>query len=157
MIVYHGSDREIPFPDVIHSKQRVDFGPGFYVTPLREQAVSWARRFQRNGLPAVVSAYELMDQAFSLPGMLHFEAYDEAWLDFIAACRRGKPMGDYDLIWGGVANDKVFDTIELYFDSLIDRTTALQRLIYQKPNDQICIRSQTVIDQYLRFRGSEKL
>ena len=157
MTVYHGSDREIPAPDVFHSRRRVDFGPGFYVTPLREQAINWAKRFKRSGRGAIVSEYELADQVFLSVRALRFEAYDEAWLNCVAACRRDEPSGEYDLVMGGVANDNVFDTIELFFDGLIDQKTALQRLIYQKPNYQICIRSQKVIDHYLRFKGSERL
>ena len=37
---------------------------------------------------------------------------------------------DYDLVVGGVANDKVFKTVELFFDGLIDKTEAISRLRY---------------------------
>lgn len=33
----------------------------------------------------------------------------------------GKDATDYDLVVGGVANDKVFNTVELFFDGLIDK------------------------------------
>lgn len=33
----------------------------------------------------------------------------------------GKDATDYDLVVGGVANDKVFNTVELFFDGLIRR------------------------------------
>lgn len=36
----------------------------------------------------------------------------------ILNCRSGKDITDYDLVMGGVANDKVFNTVELYFDGL---------------------------------------
>ena len=38
MILYHGSFLEIAKPDLVHSRPNVDFGRGFYVTPLYEQA-----------------------------------------------------------------------------------------------------------------------
>ena len=41
MTVYHGSILEIQNPDVIHSKKYLDFGKGFYVTSIREQAERW--------------------------------------------------------------------------------------------------------------------
>lgn len=44
MIVYHGSDTIVENPDVIHSKKYLDFGKGFYVTTVREQAERWAKR-----------------------------------------------------------------------------------------------------------------
>lgn len=49
MIVYHGSSIEVSKPDIYHSRESVDFGKGFYVTPLKEQAVKWAARFKRHG------------------------------------------------------------------------------------------------------------
>ena len=44
MIVYHGSTDVIKQPDVKHSYRLLDFGQGFYVTTVKEQAVRWARR-----------------------------------------------------------------------------------------------------------------
>lgn len=44
MIVYHGSTEAVQNPDVRHSYRSLDFGMGFYVTTVREQAERWARR-----------------------------------------------------------------------------------------------------------------
>ena len=44
MIVYHGSIITVDSPDVQHSYRPLDFGKGFYVTSVREQAERWARR-----------------------------------------------------------------------------------------------------------------
>ena len=41
MKVYHGSWLEISNPDLEHSRIDVDFGKGFYTTPIRDQAVKW--------------------------------------------------------------------------------------------------------------------
>jgi len=86
-----------------------------------------------------------------------FGGYTEEWLDYIAACRSGRNIGKYDVVIGGVANDRVFDTIELFFDGLIDKSVAIERLKYQKPNLQVCFCSQEVIDNYLKFIGSEMI
>ncbi len=59
-----------------------------------------------------------------------------------------------DIVIGGVANDKVFNTIERYLDRLIDKAEAIKRLRYEKPNLQVCFRTQEAIDEYLRFEGS---
>lgn len=64
---------------------------------------------------------------------------------------------DYDIVSGGVANDKVFNTVELYLDGLIDKKESIKRLRYEKPNMQICFRNQATIDHYLKFKGSEKI
>lgn len=64
---------------------------------------------------------------------------------------------DFEIVVGGVANDKVFNTVELYYDHLIDKSEALRRLRYEKPNLQICFRTETVLKKYLHFEGSEQI
>ena len=81
----------------------------------------------------------------------------ERELDFVLNCRRGTDTSDYDVVMGGVANDKVFNTVELFFEGLIDKTEAIKRLRYEKPNMQIAFRTQIVIDECLRFEKGERL
>ncbi len=57
---------------------------------------------------------------------------------------------------GGVANDRVFNTCELYFKHYIDKNIALDRLKYEKPNQQMCIKNQQTIDKYLHFERSRR-
>ena len=87
--------------------------------------------------------------------VLKFDSYSEEWLDFILNCRSGKDITDYDIVIGGVANDKVFNTIELFFDGLIDKTEAIKRLKYEKPNLQICFRTQRALECLLFERGEK--
>lgn len=155
MILYHGSFLPIRHPDIQHSRERVDFGKGFYTTPLYEQAEKWCEKFKRTGEKGIISKYDLDEKAYNNAKVLKFDDYSEEWLDFILSCRRGNDHTDYDIVIGGVANDKVFNTVELYFDNLIDKKEAINRLRYEKPNLQVCIRSQAVIDEYLVFEGSE--
>ena len=49
MILYHGFNVTIMNPDIVHSRKHLDFGCGFYVTPLREQAEKWVEKFMRFG------------------------------------------------------------------------------------------------------------
>lgn len=87
---------------------------------------------------------------------LQFDSYSEEWLDFILNCRSGNDSTDYDLVAGGVANDKVFNTVELFFDGLIDKAEAIRRLRYEKPNLQICFRTEKALS-LLHFEGSGRL
>ena len=147
MILYHGSYLSVKKPDISYSSDNVDFGRGFYTTPIIEQAVSWAARFKRRRGQSVISAYELNDAAMRKDAsVLEFDAYSEEWLDFVISCRRGGNIGTFDVVIGGVANDKVFDTIEAFFNGFYNKTQAIQRLKYEKPNLQYCFRSQSVID-----------
>lgn len=154
MIVYHGSYTEIPFPDSKHSRANVDFGRGFYTTPIYDQAAKWCEKFKRRGKTGIVSQYLFNENAYRELNVLIFDSYSEDWLDFILNCRSGNDSSDYDIVIGGVANDKVFNTVELYFDHLIDKKEAIKRLRYEKPNLQICFRTQTALENYLHYERS---
>lgn len=156
MNLYHGSYVEIEQPDLEHSRNNVDFGRGFYTTPLYEQALKWCGKFKRRNQSGIVSKYWFDEEKMQNLKVLKFDSYSEEWLDFILACRKGKDVTDYDIVIGGVANDKVFNTVELFFDGLIDKTEAINRLQYEKPNLQICFRSEKAIE-CLHFEGSEML
>lgn len=87
MIVFHASTQEIQSPDVVHSRPYLDFGRGFYVTTLRQQAVDYAERFKRRKHQAWLNVYEL-DDCYTNYRFLKFERYDAAWLDFVELAER---------------------------------------------------------------------
>ena len=157
MILYHGSSLAIPKPDIIHSRDRVDFGKGFYTTPLLTQARNWSARFVRLNQQGIVSKYILDEEALKVGKVLDFSSYSEEWLDFIVSCRSGKDHTDYDIVIGGVANDRIFNTIQLYFSDLITKEETISRLRYEEPNQQICFRTQKIIDRFLHYEGCEQL
>ncbi len=155
MILYHASDREIISPDTLHSRIKVDFGKGFYTTPLPEQAAAWCERFLKSGRPGIISKYSFnMDESKKF-NTLYFDSYSEHWLSFVLDCRRGIDVSNYDIVAGGVANDRVFNTVELFCDGLISQDEVIKRLQYEKPNYQICFRNQAAINACLCFKGSE--
>lgn len=160
MKVYHGSTEIVRNPLVDVGRKNLDFGQGFYVTDLKEQAVSWAMRPMNNEKPKYVNVYDLDLGGANKSGVKikSFNSYDEEWLEFVVRNRRGERLWQsYDIIAGGIANDRVFNTIELYATGLITAEEALQRLKYHKPNNQICILRQEIIDNYLVFLEYERI
>ncbi|MCF0193813.1 MAG: DUF3990 domain-containing protein [Bacteroidaceae bacterium] len=152
--VFHGGVSRIETPLAKAGRQNLDFGPGFYLTRLQSQAADWALRASRRLLqPAVINQYSLdVETIQSHHRLLRFEHYDAEWLHFIVACRRGyDPSSDYDCVEGGVANDRVVDTIEGFMNGTIDEAHALSELSRHQPNNQICLLSQAVIDSCLTF------
>jgi len=106
----------------------------------------------------VVSIYEIdMDVLPDKVKILNFDTYSEEWLDFIHICRREKHSGDYDIVIGGVANDRVFNALGLFESGWLDKSEAIKRLRYEQPSIQYCFRNQSIIDNYLKFIGSEVL
>jgi hypothetical protein len=157
MILFHGSNVEVCTPDTIHSRSNLDFGRGFYTTSIRSQAEKWCERFKKKYGVSFISKYELDGAVFSDCSVLKFDTYSAEWLDFIVECRRGNDTDKYNLIIGGVADDKVFNTCELYFRGYIPKETALERLRFEQPNIQYCFKDQNTIDKYLKYIGSEKI
>lgn len=156
MILYHGSYMEITNPDIYHSRDNLDFGKGFYTTTIMEQAQNWSKRFKGKKGKGVISIYTFDEVIIGKEASVkEFMGYTQDWLDYIVACRKGEYREKYDIIIGGVANDKVFDTIELFFDGLIDKYVAIERLKYEKPNTQICFSNQEIINKYLKYQKCE--
>jgi hypothetical protein len=155
MKLYHGSFTAIQRPDLSFSRNTTDFGRGFYTTTIQLQAEKWAARYKRRQSSGVVSVYEIdEDKLRKNAPVLEFDTYSVEWLDFIIKCRRGEPAGNYDLIIGGIANDDVFNTLTVFFRGFIDRTEAIKRLRYEKPNIQYCFKTQAAIDNYLKYKGN---
>lgn len=159
MRVYHGATAEIRFPLVHVGRRDLDFGKGFYVTPIMEQASSWACRPANKHKEHWLNVYDIdYNAVISEFRSKTFHSYNEEWLDFILSCRQGEDKWKaFDFIEGGIANDRIFSTIELYTSHLISKQEALSRLIYENPNQHMCIINQKIINQHLTFIESQKL
>lgn len=159
IIVYHGGTSIVEHPLCRFGRSNLDFGQGFYVTDVRKQAVEWARNVaNRRKEEPLLNRYVLRRDAFiANTRTLIFDAYDANWLEFVVANRQGQnKASDYDYIEGGVANDRVIDTINLYMAGLMTEETALARLSEHQPNNQICLLNQSLTDQYLIFDGTDQ-
>lgn len=158
--VYHGSTDIIISPRSDVGRDNLDFGKGFYITDIRFQAVEWAVKMAaRRNLVPLLNVYDLdRDSILANYRCKVFNAYDEEWLDFIVASRLGeRPWLEYDYIEGGVADDRVVDTINLYMADLMTKDKALERLSEHRPNNQMCLLLQDIIDKYLIYHGTEQL
>lgn len=156
MKLYHGSIVIVDKPLVSYGRDNLDFGKGFYTTSMQSQAEKWVQRFISLGKKCIINIYNF-DNTDILKKYRYkiFLEYNEEWLDFVLSCRGGsKEYQNYDIIEGGIANDKVFNTVELFFTGLIDKSTALQRLKFEKPNNQICFINQEVVDNLIQFESS---
>lgn len=156
MILYHSSDISVTKPDTAHSRDYLDFGKGSYLTSIHEQALRYAQRFIRRQREAWLNVYEF-DFDLSEWKILRLEKYDKVWLDFVAKCRAGKDETDFDLVIGGIANDKVIQTLDRYFDGELSENDTLGLLKFEKPNIQYCIRSEKMLDECLKHIESKKL
>lgn len=154
--VYHAGTDIVDVPDTKFGRRNLDFGQGFYVTDVYDQALNFARaKSIDRRLPARINIYNLhRDAILREARSLIFEKYDDSWLEFIVACRGGKDVWkEYDYVEGGVADDRVINTINLYIQGYISKERVLNNLRYLKPNNQICILNQDLLSRFLKFQN----
>ena len=148
MILYHGSNVEVPKPMLLKAQRELDFGKGFYTTSDKEQALKWAQRTAKRlkQTTGYVTVYEIDDQDISKLRVLKFEAPNAEWLRFVSAHRKGEASDEeWDLIIGPVADDQTMPVIELYLDGAYDEDEGIKRLLPQKLKDQYTFKTEAAI------------
>jgi hypothetical protein len=144
MKVFHGSDVKIEIIDLSKCRIGTDFGHGFYVTKFRKQAEDIAARIASwHDTTLVVTEFDFNEYAFEDKDFktLRFDGYTEKWLDFIVKNRASiasKPMHDFDIVEGPVANDDIAARIYDYLSGDVSKDVFLTELKFKKPMHQIC-------------------
>ncbi|MGL4943302.1 MAG: DUF3990 domain-containing protein [Thermoguttaceae bacterium] len=149
MILYHGSNVAVEKPKLLVPNRTLDFGAGFYTTTNKEQAVGFCEnvyRRQKSG-GKIVSVFEFDERLFGKFSTLQFDQPDTDWLDFVAAHRSGTYSGKvYDLIYGPVANDDVYQTFLLYLSGALNKEQTIQTLKIKELYKQLVFASHAAID-----------
>jgi len=147
MIVYHGSNVEIDSIQLEKCNKYKDFGQGFYVTVLEEQAERMAKRTARRlGGAPIVTAFEFDKSRLTGLNYKEFKHVDREWAMFIIN-NRDKDFEDisselsnhdnkYDVVSGAVANDDIATTFALFRDGIIDSEILTARLEYKELSNQ---------------------
>lgn len=152
MILYHGSNMQVLSVDMAKCMPGKDFGCGFYLTDIKEQAEYMAKRrvkIARYG-EAIVSSY-LFDEQVLLDGSISvkvFEKPSEEWALFILANRNNESrqnVHSYDVVIGPVADDGVAFQLERYEQGMISLEVLVKELTYRKLNKQYFFGTQKAI------------
>ncbi len=137
MKLYHGTNAVFDQIDLSKSKPNKDFGQGFYLSPDYDQALNMANIKTDQlleGVP-IVMVFEVNEADIKSLHTLHFEDYSEQWAEFILANRNNatdKPIHDYDIVIGPIADDRVGVQLWKYENQLIDLPTLVSKLKYMK-------------------------
>ena len=159
MICYHGSDTIVDVPRILEKKRPLDFGGGFYVTTSKTQAERWAIKvsYRNNTTHRCVNRYEFdLKRAELELNVIRFEVADEKWLNFICDNRSGKTTGNYDIVIGPVADDRVYRVVVEYENGDVDKETALKKLKTESLCDQILFHTEKAL-KYLKYVDTEVL
>lgn len=148
MLLYHGSNEIVEYPEIRKARFHKDSYFGFYCTQYSEQAERWATRYGKNGY---INKYEYVPNT-SLK-CLKFEKMTEEWLDLVVACRSGKSH-TYDIVEGPMADDTIYNYIQNFIDGKISRAAFWELVRFKYPTHQISFHTISALDT-LTFVGSE--
>lgn len=149
MILYHGSNVAIDEVNLEKCRPFKDFGQGFYLTTLLDQARAMARRTTERageGEPTVTSFFLPDDWEARGLRTLRFVGPTQEWALFVTnnRNRRFADVSDslcnrdnkYDIVAGPVADDRIVASFQLYLDEFISLDELVERLRYRKLSDQ---------------------
>lgn len=149
MKLYHGSNMVIDQIDLSKCKPFKDFGQGFYLTEIKEQAEQMARRTSAiYGGEPIVTEFELDEIALKNLSVKTFEEPNEEWALFVMANRSRKNMQSihsFDIVRGPVADDTIATLFRNFDDGLIDLQMLVNGLKYKKVSSQYFFHSAEAI------------
>ncbi|MBE6346228.1 MAG: DUF3990 domain-containing protein [Lentimicrobiaceae bacterium] len=158
MRLYHGTNVDIYEIDINKCNPNKDFGQGFYLTDIKEQAISMAKRrvrIDKSG-EVVIIEYNFNEEHLS-NGSLKVKIFDKPskeWALFILNNRRNstlKYQHDYDIVIGPVANDGVVFQLDRYENNMITLDILVEELSYQKLNKQYFFGTEKAISKLIRL------
>ena len=155
MKVFHGSLVKVIRPEIREPQHTLDYGKGFYTTTSYQQAESWVKRKMNETKvdTGFVNVYELDELILNNYKVLLFDKPSEEWIDFVMRNRTEKDFQHtYDIVYGPVANDRVYAAFALYEGGILDKQELIRELKTYKLVDQylfhteIALQSLTFID-----------
>ena len=155
MKFFHGTNMIIDFISLEKSRNRVDFGKGFYLTDKIGTAQLWAIRkveLEGEGTPTII-CYDIDPGLFTLDGQRFPDDPSLEWLDFICSNRRGNPPSgtskeprhDFNWVSGAIADDKIVDVVAEYLRGEISGEDAIHRARTLPKTYQLCLHTTAAI------------
>lgn len=150
LIVYHGTNSLFETVMLNKSRNKRDFGIGFYTTTMKEQAEAWAENMflRYGGSGKYVIRYEIeIDENLKIK---QFEGLSEEWLEMVRENRvQGGLQHDYDIVIGPVADDNTMRTVALYVEGIYTAPMAIEQLKYFKANNQVSLHTDKAVSYLL--------
>ena len=157
MTLYHGTNTDFSEIDLAKSFPLKDFGQGFYLTTIREQAERMAKRKQvALGGKAIVQEYEF-DKSVLHKGDLKalvFEGTTPEWATFIFnnRSRNKNYRHDYDIVVGPIADDGVAFLINQYTMGAVTLAQFTRMLKFKKLSNQYFFGTEKAVKQLRRIK-----
>ena len=157
MTLYHGTNTDFSEIDLAKSFPLKDFGQGFYLTTIREQAERMAKRKQQAlGDKAIVQEYEFDESALHKGDLkvLIFEGTTPEWATFIFnnRSRNKNYQHDYDIVVGPIADDGVAFLINLYTTGAVTLAQFTRMLKFKKLSNQYFFGTEKAVKLLRRIK-----
>ena len=145
MILYHGSHSKISRPDISYSRNDIDFGVGIYFTEDRKMATKWATKYNTSWLNTYNVDIDVNNDK------IYVFIPNEEWLNYVAYNRgyTDKCSFDdskYDIIIGPTADDKLFETLDDYFEGDLSTEQTVKIINCMHYSNQIVVKNQKYLD-----------
>lgn len=157
MILYHGTNIDFDTIDLKKCKPNKDFGQGFYLTDIKEQAKKMAIRrcdFTQTGVP-IIQKYKFDENLLTCKELKVkcFDQVSKEWAEFIFKNRnsRGKFHHDFDIVYGPIADDGVVYQLTLFEQHIITIEQLVEGLTYRKLNKQYFFGTELAISKLQRI------
>ena len=157
MRLYHGTHIDFSEIDLAKSFPLKDFGKGFYLTTIREQAERMAKRKQEAlGGKAIVQEYEFDENVLHKDDLkaLVFEGTTPEWATFIFnnRSRNKNYRHDYDIVVGPIADDGVAFLINQYTTGAVTLAQFTRMLKFKKLSNQYFFGTEKAVKQLRRIK-----
>lgn len=159
MKIYYGSLEVVEHPIILKPNRKLDYGDGFYTTTSKKQAKEWVERrmLEKHSTCGHINVYEFDDKMLPELNCLIFPEPNEEWAEFVMANRtKYNFTHDYDIVYGPVANDRVYLQFGLYEAGAISVDTLIRELKTYKLIDQYLFHTDKALTA-LRFIESIKI
>lgn len=160
MKLYHGSLEIVDKPRIMQPSRTLDYGFGFYTTSSYEQAEHWVKRKKgKNTVTGYVNEYEFEEHSLQSSELkvLQFKKPTSEWVDFVMLNRMNASYNHtYDLVYGPVANDKVYAAFALFENGFLNKEGLILELKAYKLVDQILFHTNHSL-KHLRFTHSKEI
>ena len=111
------------------------------------QAEEWARRLYLRSRQGGRYVYRYLFRQTDDLKIKHFAALDQEWLEFIKENRtKGGIQHAYDVVVGPVADDNTMETVQLYLSGILKAEEAVERLRYNKVNNQVSFHTPLALE-----------
>ena len=147
LAVFHGTTKKFEKIDLKKSQNRRDFGMGFYTTILENQAKEWAYRLSLREKTEKYYVYQYTFEELTEYRIKRFDSLNKEWLEFIKQNRSvGGLQHSYDIVIGPVADDNTMETVQLYITGILSADEAVERLRYNRVNNQISFHTEKALE-----------